>query len=487
MTTRASGVRLNWPSSDVVALICMIALAVLARGQTFGNPVLGYDEQFYLLMGDRMLHGDMPYVDVFDRKPVGLFLIFAAIRALGGDGFVQYKVVASLFAAITGYFIFRVSRPVSNGVAAGVAGAMYILWLNLMEGVGGQAQVFYNLPVLLAAFLTWRALQDGSAIGRLGCGAMLSMGIAIQIKYTAVFEGLFFGVALLWAHRKSGARPATRALAASLWIGLALLPTAAAALFYYGVGEFSLFFFANVTSNLGRPPVPRAAQLGGLAEIIALLAPLMLLALPNIRTATMRFVALWAAVAFGGMLTFGSFLSSQYGMNVIAPLCIAASPSFASARYGRWLGVAVLSGALAAGQLIIDRVTKLKGGAEVAALLTRYATPRQGCLYVYSGFPALYMLTHSCLPTRWAFPDHLSTLGEASAQAIGVDPSTELRRILSTRPETIVDSYPAFAFGNPQTHAILKQALAERYRLVARIPIGSGSERLVYRLRSTIR
>ena len=43
------------------------------------------------------------------------------------------------------------------------------------------------------------------------------------------------------------------------------------------------------------------------------------------------------------------------------------------------------------------------------------------------------------------------TQDEANAEAIGVDPVTEIRRILATRPGAIVDDYPRFAFGNRAT------------------------------------
>src|SRR5271168_2846811 len=81
----------------------LLASALLVRAQTFNNPVLGFDEQFYLLVGDRMLDGAVPYVDIFDRKPIGLFLIYAAIRELGGDGFIQYKLVACGFVTFTAF------------------------------------------------------------------------------------------------------------------------------------------------------------------------------------------------------------------------------------------------------------------------------------------------------------------------------------------------------------------------------------------------
>jgi hypothetical protein len=111
--------------------------------------------------------------------------------------------------------------------------------------------------------------------------------------------------------------------------------------------------------------------------------------------------------------------------------------------------------------------------------------PHHGCIYVYDGYPALYMLTHSCLPTRWVFPGHLNTHDEASAKALGVDPAAEVRRILATRPEVIVDDAPAYEFGNPETRALVEAALARDYHLAARVQTGTARYRLVYRLRKS--
>ncbi|WP_292923223.1 hypothetical protein [Novosphingobium sp. SCN 63-17] len=71
-----------------------LAVGLLLRGATLGYPIIHADEQFYLLVGDRMLHGAVPFVDIWDRKPIGLFLLYGAIRLLGGDGILQYQLVA---------------------------------------------------------------------------------------------------------------------------------------------------------------------------------------------------------------------------------------------------------------------------------------------------------------------------------------------------------------------------------------------------------
>ena len=474
------------------SLLGVLAFALLVRGQTFDNPVLGFDEQFYLLVGDRMLHGAVPYIDIFDRKPIGLFMIYAAIRELGGDGFLQYKLVACGFVTLTAFLIYRAARPISNIFAASVAACLYILWLNFTGGEGGQAQVFYNPPMLMAAMLTWRAMRTGERIVPLGCAAMLLVGIAIQIKYTVIFEGLFFGIALLWARYRSRRSLAALAAPALLWISCALLPTGLAVLVYWRIGALQPFLFANFLSLFARTPDPFPAEMAGLFKILGILLPLLLFCILSPRgrdfTKTMgsTFPLLWLGAAILGVLLFGSFLAPQYGMPVLVPACIAAAPFFASYRHARIAAGVTLAAALLIGQIGLQRNAFQKGGRAEALAVARAAQPSHGCIYVYDGYPALYMLTHSCLPTRWVFPGHLNTQDEDSANAIGVDPANEVRRILAMRPEVIVDDAPAYEFGNPETRALVESALARDYHLETEIKTGTARYRLVYRLNGAV-
>jgi len=67
-----------------IALLLIIAVAVATRIVAWWNPVAHVDDQFYLLAGQELLKGHWPYVDVWDRKPLGLFLLYAGIAWIGG-------------------------------------------------------------------------------------------------------------------------------------------------------------------------------------------------------------------------------------------------------------------------------------------------------------------------------------------------------------------------------------------------------------------
>ncbi|MDT8333997.1 glycosyltransferase family 39 protein, partial [Roseomonas gilardii] len=328
----------TWP--DLQAMLLLLAVALLARGFFLGNPVLESDEQFYLLVGDRMLRGALPYLDIWDRKPVGLFLIYAGIRALGGEGIVQYQLVAALFATATAFLVARIGAELGSRRGGLLAGMAYLLWLGAFGGEGGQAPVFYNLFVAGAAWTALRAVACPGSFARLlelGASAMLLAGLAMQVKYTAVFEGMFFGCALLWTGWQARMGPGKLLSAGLAWVGCALLPTAAALAAYAAMGQAQPFLFANFLSIFERNTAVLGSSLLRLLAMLGLLLPLGLCAvlglllswrrsagMPEIRRAT-GFVTGWALVAVAGVLVFGTYYN-HYALPLLVPLSVAAAP-----------------------------------------------------------------------------------------------------------------------------------------------------------------
>ena len=451
--------------------LALLALAALAlRAPQFGNPLFDIDEQFYLLVGDRMLHGAIPYIDVWDRKPAGLFLIYAAIRLLGGDGVIQYQLVATFCAVITAATIAAIARRMTNPAGAAAGGFAYLVWLNLLGGGGGQSPVFYNVPTALAALATLRALDGPAPVAtRRHCyAAMLAMGLALQIKPTVVFEGCLFGLAFLslaWARE---GRAAALALALRL-IAIALAPTLAVLAFYLAIGEARAFWFANAGSILLRTTPPNANPGARLGAIAMVLLPLALAAFTGLAgrwrgSRQVRFVALWLAVSVAGFLAVAPYYN-HYALPLLVPLAIAAALAF-----GRGVGGLAAAAVLSAAMLALAHYPDLDGTGAARARLARLsgivsAHLHGGCLFVFQGPPILYQTTGACATSRYLFPAHLNYLGEA--RAIGVDPAAEVARIIAARPAVIVTSRrAAIVDPNPRTWDIVEAALARDYRLV---------------------
>jgi 4-amino-4-deoxy-L-arabinose transferase-like glycosyltransferase len=471
----------RFPSSSalLIAAALLAAVALIMRWTLLGDPLVHLDEEFYLLVGNRMAHGGaLPYVDIWDRKPIGLFLIYAGASLLGGDGVLQYQLVACLFAWGTALTLFLMGRRLGGTVAGIAAGAIYLIWLDLALGGGGQSPVFYNLPVAIAIARIFFARDTAAArsgdLRWAGAQAMLLFGIAMQIKYTAVFEGMFAGVMLLFTSWQAGRRPVLLLIDALLWVTLAVAPTALAAAYYASVGHLSEWMFANIYSIVGRNTHTGDEAIGRLSAIAKPLVPL-LLPIPLRRLtgsqptdpkarSDLRFIDIWAACAILGMLAFGTYYN-HYALPLYAPLAVAAAP-LGRTRSGRvLLAIMIVLGGFM-GLRAVERLKRFSGDETTLAHFVDASRGARGCIFVLEEMPILYLKTNSCLPTTHPFPGHLRSVYEAGAT--GIDQEAEVARIMARRPDRIVTQEPASTDENwavrREVYAVVRREYVELYR-----------------------
>lgn len=470
-----------------LALLALLAFAL--RGWTFGNPVLHVDDEFYLLGGQRLLAGQLPYVDFWDRKPAGLFLLYALPNLLP-DPVIAYQVLATLSAVATGALIFAMARPLAGWAPAVAGGAAYLAWLPLFGGIGGQTPVFYNLPMAWAALLTLdRVARTGQAgLTRRGAAIMLLVGCAMQIKYSVVFEGVFLGVTLMWCGHRQGRGAARIAGDATLWIACALGPTLAVWGFYAAKGQGMLFVHANFLSVFAdeKPFDWALVRLG--VETFGLV-PFWICCWAAFRhwrrsDSSGRGEALWllawAASALFGFLVFGTWFD-HYVLPLLVPLCVEAALAIGlTSRLRLAIGLLVGLGLSAGlGRAISDRGDW--GNAAQAAQLTALVERHRGtgCLFVTEDVPILYFRTRSCIPTRYAFPEHLVL--SRYANALGVSQTAELQRVFASKPSVVVFLDDPDADYLPGARALLTGELGRNYRLAGTAQVGTGSFRVYAR------
>lgn len=474
------------PAAGHLKAFALLALfALVTRGWFFGAPAINNDEQLYLVAGQRLLEGDWLYVDVWDRKPIGLFLIYAFICLVSPDPIYGYHVAAALFATLSGMLLFVIARRLTGFAAALGGAAAYLAWLLVFGGAGGQAPVFYNLPMAAAGALTFSliAQTEDRRLTRGGCLIMLLVGLAIQIKYTAVFEGIFFGLSLLWLCASRGRKPGRLALDAAAWILCALAPTLLALAAYVAAGHGEVFVHANFVSvfkdydNIDDAIVRLIGHSAGLLPFAACAAHFVRQRRrQDVATADRRcenWILAWAAASYAAFLFYGVWLDF-YVLPVLMPLCLVAALAVdRAARPRAAIGAIVALGLLGGfGRALFDmpaRGTRAEVD-RVAAMVRPHLG--KGCLYVNETLPVLYLLTKSCLPTRFIFPDHLTW--DRYRDALGVDQTAEMQAMLSRQPSVIVIDLNPEVDSNPLAmRQLVGDRLKRNYRLVGRAKAGS--------------
>lgn len=456
----------------VPPLLWLLLIALAARAMTFGNPIVGVDEEFYYTAGRMMARGGWPYIDLWDRKPIGLFLIYW----LPGHwpppiGVLVYQAMALAAVVATALLIGRLAGRAGWERGGLIAGILYILWLDLADGQGGQSPVFYNLFMAGAALLT-PATGDARRRRR-SLAAMLLVGAALQVKYAAVFEGIAFGLWLLAIEWRAGRRWAGVAALAPPLIAAALLPTAAACAAYVAAGHGDAFIFANFTSILLRHGDPVGEALGNLTTDLLLLAPLLAMAIAapwrQAEGEAAAFLRLWLVAALIGFLAFGSWFN-HYTLPVMLPAACCAAGFVAQRRHGVAIAGVVALSAFVAGQIVLQAERRTRGTPAQFARLVAAIGRGPGTLYVYNGTTMFYVSTDRTAPTRYLFPTHLMLARERGA--VGVDQAAEVDRIFATRPAIVVMQTPEDGEDVAQRRRAMGH-LAAGYTAYATLPLGN--------------
>lgn len=459
MATRIATLGVAEPKAGLAAAaaalprwLVLLATAIAVRAVTFGNPVVAVDEQFYWVTAQRLLRGGLPFVDVWDRKPIGLFLLYTPAAALGLPwGILAYQLMALACVVATALLIARIADRAGWQAGALPAALLYILMLNVADGQGGQAPVFYNLLTIGAiALLLPRAgdrADDPARVNR-NLAAMLLIGLALQVKYTVLFEGLFLGLWLLRREAVLGTSLVHVLRRGAAYAAVAMVPTLLAAAVYTRLGHFDAWFYANFGSILDRKSDPFIDLVGAFFEVMVPLAPLLVLSglgwrrlgRAGERTATANVLFGWLVAAMVGLIVFGSWFP-HYALPVMVPASLCCAAFFAQDRIGRRIVAPVLLGvALVAGTISVLVAQAKRGNAAQLETIAEAIGHGPGCLYVHSGDSMLYGATGRCALSPWLFPSHLSR--ERENGALGVDQIAEVDRIFTRRPAVVVMRTP---------------------------------------------
>lgn len=472
---------------DPRIVVCLLlVLALFLRAGFFFNPDYHTDEQFYFVVADRMWQGDIPFVDIWDRKPLGLFLLYAALRPFSGDTLIAVQLAGWLAVTATGYIVYRIALRFVTAWYAVLAGVLYLTWIVPFGGANGQPGVFFNLLTAASAALMLRLCADPRPILRYGNVIMAMVGIAIQLKYTPVFEGLFFGLFLIYLSWKTETPTRQIVGRSAIWIGLALAPTAAVFGFYLAIGEVEALIHANIVSTLIRSTLEDWYRTELIRYIALQIAPLAIVAAAGLyahlrskRTTLVKsFLVGWLIAALIGFACIGNFYDS-YALPLIAPFIVlaiafVARPGAIPLAIGMML---LVYPGIPSTYWLLETTQKSQS---VIEGLSKKAEPflAHGCMYIYDGPSILYTTTQSCIPTRFSYPDHLSNSVEENA--LGIDSGAEMQRIVDSRPAVIVTTsrrlVPKF---NPATFGILERSLAADYVRIAE-PVDGWKVRKYY-------
>jgi hypothetical protein len=465
--------------ADVWCVVAILILSVIVRAPYLGDPAADHDEQLYSLIGKLWQDGMIPYADLWDRKPAGLFLLFRLLHVVGGPSPWAYELFGLACTMLAGWQVWHLARGFGNRLGALTVTVLFLLNIPLFLVHLGQAETFL-LPILLGQLMLVRrayASNNLRDVMLLLAAVMLAGGVALQIKYSVLPFCMAVGaIALhrLWRMNLSGAQ---MVLALAGFTAIGLLPTIVAAAYFAAHGALTPFIEANFLSIFRRGPLPDDLADHFRIHMTVAAFPLCIFALlgnaearrllescdPTLRILLVVFVL----AGFVTVVGLGDPYIHYFGP-LLPFLCLLATPFFSfSSSHRLFAGIAVILAIICA--QFPEQMERTRSHRAAIAELThaiRSNIRHDEQLFVAAGPAVLYATTDQRPPSTIVYPDHFTNPREVNAMMLDIE--SELARVLDTRPAAIVVTndmnFVASQF-NPQSVSLLNAALDEDYVL----------------------
>lgn len=230
-----------WTSGPRLLLL-LAGFALLIRLPFFFPAVIDWDESTFILMGQDLLDGHLPYTNLWDNKPPLLFGAFAMMIA-AFDSIAGIRICGWLLVVGTGYLIFRLASRIA-GRSAGLAAAL--IGMFFMTVTGGQALMseLLAMPAMMGGLLL---LSRPGAVGRyFAAGLCFMLAVLFRTNLAIVVLALCvyaFVTTRAWRYRD-------RFLWFAALVAGMILPLLLLAIPYLATGQAELLFRSAVLAPL---------------------------------------------------------------------------------------------------------------------------------------------------------------------------------------------------------------------------------------------
>lgn len=466
------------------ALALLPAIVFCLRALGFLPSVIDWDESLYILQAREWLRGGWPLVAVWDMHPVGAPAMFAIVMLILGESIGAVRMLGVLAVSATGWALFFLLRAGGLPLAVGYAAALLYAGHSVL--LGGMP---VNTEILFAPFVTaamaialpaalnparppefWRVVVMG-----------LLIGWAMMIKPVVMPEGcLVFAVLVAGALLRRAMSVPTLLRFALTYAALCVAPTFIFGLIYLAMGELSLYLDSTILAPFTYAQAGLALSRGAwrLASVAVYLLWLFLLAAGAL-VLLKRQPLVAIALAWFGAATLAITLPAQFfphyfliwlpALSVLAALGAHALSQFLAP--GRaMLCLTLITVAVSLDPWRNDSAPRLWSGhhllepdapARIAALIAEEMPPGE-TIFIANYQPIVYFLADAALPTRFAFPAHLTGVWSNLA---GFDTDAEIDRILQTRPRFIITDRTYWGAMRPAAARAITAALEASYQI----------------------
>ncbi|MCY4045253.1 MAG: glycosyltransferase family 39 protein [Cellvibrionales bacterium] len=464
-------------------ILLLVIFSVYLRSPFFSIYSLDWDEWTFILLGQSVLDGYLPYTHYWDVKPPLVFYGFAGIVSLVGTDIVGVRAAGSIIIAITAFACYLIGLRLMRPLWSVVAAATYITLATRFTPM----LMSEHLAVLPLMFGVWALLKasDYDKHAPYYCflaGVLFTLALytRLNLAFVPLFVGIAYVVNILLQSKsvqKSCISGVTLVLGFIVVSSVVFLPFAGHVTLFIDSVFLAPLSYAQTKLSAWQVLASQWQHAGGLyrlAYILSLSAIVVLLREwkkgKPVANSLMLIVALLAvelSIAIGGRdfhhywIQLAPFLAlfAVFALSRVAFVSIWAGRVLLVGAYLTFIGLGLVSQQAAKGFSQQDTVPEVAGylKGQVSPDDTLYTTNQQILYWLLEKEPLSAAILH---PSNITKPFLLQHMPGASSE-----PSKELQRILSFQPTWIVTQESLFYWHSiPGLERSLNAILNQHYQ-----------------------
>lgn len=463
----------------LLILFSFIILSILLRLSAFFQSTFDHDESLYLLVANSLLQGNVPYTDVWDNKPPGIYFLYALGLLIFGNNIISIRFFTCILVGCTCFLLYCLGKKITNNEILGlIAGIIYAVFSLENGGLAANTEIFFTPFVVLGFYLLFcleitpekQISQQKITLISIG----LSLGIGLQIKQVVLFDFLAILIILslrLWWNKKSLTQPLIKEIVQCFtWLILGfIMPTILIIISFTIAGHFNEYWYANFTANSKRVGNESFAimtliyalfiqlKVNFFLWLCLILTPFYMLTASIKSRKELTYLTIWFIMSFLGVAAPKSFFTHYFlqllpSFSLISAYIITES-IWKIQNIPKLNKIIILILILvmpimtqiypklnATIQYPLNRIVKgNQNWGDTPAMIGDYIIDKindNDYIYVFDYQPVIYYLTRSKIPTKYPFTSFL--LKAKLAKVAGIEPKKEFISIMEKKPKYII-------------------------------------------------
>ena len=190
--------------SSIGVFATLLLLAIFLRFPYLSISTINWDESTYILMGQSLLEGNLPYTQIWELKPPLAFLPYAFFIGIFGKSIEAIRIGAIILVTFSSYFIFLAAKELWDRATGLLAGLICVTFLSVdYSGQALMTETIAVLPLSIVAFLLTKKTTPTN-IFWIGLVISIATLVRLNLAYTVLIMG-FFILYTMW--RKNSKLP----------------------------------------------------------------------------------------------------------------------------------------------------------------------------------------------------------------------------------------------------------------------------------------